>query len=286
MTEPMNKSEIEKPLLKNAESVSKENEQEIKLWNGLVLSKDKLFIPGYIPYIGNEYLNSKPKIINYALSQNLHPNYDFVVRFANNWKTKNNIEETLNRQNTSFENSGMVQIHPFDTGHLPILSGILIYLTTKNKNIDPLSKISATNLSKFSFRDGKNGTTDNEISLNKCYDWFTKNELEILNPDYIICAGNRVYNIIRKNIIKLDINSKPILVKFPSLQVINGLKRPLTIEDEKKIKLIISIFSNEFLNRESSYKNKKKLIEIIKRDGYYFVKMFESIEEQIKKYYV
>ncbi|NOZ47166.1 MAG: hypothetical protein GXO79_10350 [Chlorobi bacterium] len=275
----MNRLEIEKALLKNAEFISKENEQEIKLWNGLVLSKDKLFIPGYIPYIGSEYLGSRPKIINYALSQNLHPDYNFVIRYANNWKTKNNIEEALNRQNTSFKNSGMVQMHPFDTGHLPILSGILIYLTTKEINIDPLSKISATNLSKFSFRDGNNYTTDDEISLNKCYDWFTKKELETLNPDYIICAGDRVFNIIKQGN-----NSNPILVKFPSLQVINGLKKPLTSNDEKKLKLIISIFSSEFLNRKSSYKNKKKLIDIIKRDGYYFVKMFESIERQIEKY--
>jgi hypothetical protein len=280
----MNRIEIEKALLKNAEFISKEKEQEIKLWNGLVLSKDELFIPGYIPYIGNEYLDSKPKIINYALSQNLHPDYDLVVRYANNWKTRNNIEEALNRQNTSFKNSGMVQMHPFDTGHLPILSGILIFLTIKDTNIDPLSKISATNLSKFSFRDGNNETTDSDISLNKCYNWFSKKELETLNPDYVICAGHSVFNIMKKNIIKLDINSKPILVNFPSLQVINGLKKPLTTDDEKIIKLIISIFSIEFLNRKSSYKNKKKLVDIIKRDGYYFVKMFESIEKQIKEY--
>lgn len=278
----MNRIEIEKALLKNAEFISKEKEQEIKLWNGLVLSKDKLFIPAYIPYIGNDYLNSKPKIINYALSQNLSPDYDFVVKYANNWKTRNNIEEALNRQNNSFGNSGMVQMHPFDTGHLPILSGILIYLTTKDTNIDPLSKISATNLSKFSFRDKNNSTSDDEISLNKCYNWFTKMELETLNPDYVICAGDRVFNIIRKNIIKQGINSKPILVKFPSLQVINGLKKSLSNDDEDKINLIISIFSTEFLNRKSIYKNKKKLVDIIKRDGYYFVKMFESIEKQIR----
>jgi hypothetical protein len=280
----MNRIEIEKALLKNAEFISKENEQEIKRWNGLVLSKDKLFIPGYIPYIGNEYLDSKPKIINYALSQNLSSNNDFVVRYANNWKTRNKIEEALNRQNNSFKNSGMVQMHPFDTGHLPILSGILIYLSTKDTNINPLSKISATNLSKFSFRDENNGTSDNEISLNKCYDWFTKKELETLNPDYVICAGDRVFNIIRKNIIQQGINSKPILVKFPSLLVINGFKKSLTTDDEKKINHIISIFSTEFLNRKSSYKNNRKLVDIIKRDGYYFVKMFESIEKQIRKY--
>lgn len=281
----MKRIEIEKALLKNAEFKTKENEQEIKLWKGLVFSKDKLFVPGYIPYIGNEYCNSKPKIINYALSQNLHPDYKFVVRYANNWKSNNNIEESLNRQNNSFKDSGLIQMHPFDTGHLPILSGILIYLTTKDININPLSKISATNLSKFSFRDGNNNTTDDEVSLNKCFNWFTKLELEILNPDYIICAGNKVFDIIKKNVGNLNINSKPIKIAFPNNLVINRYyKKSLTTNEEKILAIINSIFSTDFLNRKSSYKNKSKLVDIIKRDEYYFVKMFELIEQQIKKY--
>ena len=281
----MNRIEIEKALLKNAEFVSKENEQEIKLWKGLVLSKDKLFIPGYIPYIGNEYLDSKPKILIYALSQNLYPEYDIAIRYANNWESQNNIEEALNRQNTAFKNSGIVQMRPFDTGHLPILSGILFFLITKEKNIDPLNKISATNLSKFSFRGVNNDTTDSEISLNKCNNWFSRLELETLNPDYVICAGERVFNIMKKNKTKLEFNIKPILVKFPSDRVINRYyKKALTANDKRTLELINSIFSSEFLNRESSYKNKKKLVDIIKRDGYYFVKMFELIENQIEKY--
>lgn len=281
----MNRIEIEKALLKNAAYISKEYEKEIITWNGLVLSKDKLFVPGYIPYIGSDYLNSNSKIITYALSQNIHPNRDFVVRYANNWKNRKNIDEALNRQNLSFDNYGMVQMHPFDTGHLPILSGILTSLISKNENINPISNISATNLSKFSFRNSRNNTSDNEKSLNKCFWWFSKQELELLNPDYIICAGNRVFDIIKKNIGKLNINSKPIRVAFPSDRVINKhYKKSLTTNDKKKLELINSIFSTEFLNRKSSYKNKKKLVDIIKRDGYYFVKMFELIEEQIKKY--
>ena len=74
--------EIKKALLKNAEIISEENEQEIKQWQGLVSSKDGLFVPGYIPYIGKEYLSSKPKIINYALSQNTGPNRDFIIKCA------------------------------------------------------------------------------------------------------------------------------------------------------------------------------------------------------------
>lgn len=280
----MNRIEIEKDLIKNAESISIEKEQIIKQWKGLVLSKDKLLIPGYIPYIGTDYLESQLKIMNYALSQNLNPDCCFVTEYANNWKNRDNIEDALNRQNKSFDKSGKVQMHPFDTGHLPILSGLLIFLITKKTDIAPINLISATNLSKFSFRNENNATSDNEISLNSCYDWFAKKELDILSPDYVICAGDRVFNIITKNIISQGMSSKPILVKFPSLQVINGLKKSLTIECKEQIDFIISIFSADFLNRKSSYKNNKKIIDIIKRDSYYFVKMFESIEKQLRKY--
>lgn len=282
----MNRKNIENVLLENAENISSTHEQEIKSWDGLVLSKDNLFIPGYIPYIGGNYLNVESNIITYALSQNLHPSDEFVVRYAENWKERQNIDMTLNRQNLSFNSSGLVQMHPFDTGHLPTLSGILTYLVSKNDNINPIYDISATNLSKFSFRNSENRAFDNQKSLNKCFWWFTKQELEFLNPDYIICAGDSVYNIINRNITKLNIKAKPLLVKFPSLLVINGFKKPLTNNDKNKLELIISIFSSDFLNKESSYKNKKKLIDIIKRDAFYFVRMYESIKNQINSYVI
>ena len=42
----MNKYEIEKILLENAKHISTLHEKEIRTWDGLVLSKDHLFIPG------------------------------------------------------------------------------------------------------------------------------------------------------------------------------------------------------------------------------------------------
>jgi len=278
------KNEIEKTLLENAKHVSTFHEKEIMAWDGLVLSKDKLFIPGYIPYIGKDYFDSDIKIMNYALSQDIYPDWDFVVSYANNWKEKQNAIESLNRQNLSFEKNGMIQMRPFDTGHLPILSGILTFLISKDKNLNPIEKISATNLSKFSFRNWKNETTDNEKSLNKCFDWFSKHELESLKPDYVICAGDRVFNIIKRKIIDNNINTKPIKIIFPSIRVINRhYRKDMTNKNLETFKIIKEIFSENFLTNKTEYVN-KKIIDILDRDKYYFVKMYELIKFQIEKY--
>ncbi len=279
----MSKSVIRDILLKNAKDKSIEYEQEIKMWENLVLAKKELFIPGYIPYIGKNYLNVKTKIMVYALSQDIYPDDELIIQFADNWKNKQNITESLDRQNISFrDKKEVIQMRPFDTGHLPILSGILIFLISKKNELNPIDDISATNLSKFSFRNQRNRTTDNEKSLNKCFCWFSQQELNILRPDYIICAGNRVFNIMKKNIDKLNINSKPIKVKFPSLQVINRYYRKnLTDNYAKTLENIISIFSKDFLIRNVTYKN-KRIIDIIHRDAYYFIEMYKLMESQIE----
>lgn len=273
---------IENILLENAKSVSLKHEQEIKTWNGLVLANNELFIPGYIPYIGKNYLDVKNKIMIYTLSQNVHPNSEFIVKYGNNWKNKQNITDSLNRQNLLFNNYGEIQIHPFDTGHLPILAGILNFLILHSKNLNPIAEVSATNLSKFSFRNNKNLTVDNDKSLNKCFDWFSIKEIEVLKPDYIICAGDKVFNVIKANINNLNISSKPIKISFPSLLVINRhYKKELTTTDKNIFNQILSIFSEDFLLRKTSYKTEKKIIDIIRRDEYYFIKMYESIQNQI-----
>lgn len=281
----MNRIQARQILKDNARLVSTNYRTTVETWDDLVrpsVNNQKLFIPGYIPYIGEKYFTAKPKILIYALSQNLSKDHPLSKEWAKNWASKDETErnKALDRQNVNFDKFGCVKMNPFDTGHLPIVAGILYYLVNSLKNINIIELIAATNLSKFSFRRGGK-TIDNKNSLMKCFDWFTLKELEILNPDYIICAGNKVFNIINNEKNKKKINANLIKIPFPSLQVINShFKENKSNLDLDTIDIIKSIFTDSFLKKESSYENNRKIESIIERDKYYFISVFESINKQ------
>ncbi len=284
----MDRTQAIQILIENARFVSTTYRTTAETWDGLVspiVNNKKLFIPGYIPYIGKKYINAKPKILIYALSQNLSKNDSISIDWAQNWASKDDIEinNALDRQNIYYDKSGNIMMAPFDTGHLPVVAGILYYLLNSVKNkINIFKLIAATNLSKFSFRDG-NKTTDNRNSLLKCFEWFTIKELEVLNPDHIICVGDDVFNVINNGINKQKININLIKISFPSSQVINSKfkdnKSNLTL---KTLNIIKSMFTDSVLNKQSSYKNKKTIENIIDRDKYYFMAMFDSIKKQLR----
>jgi hypothetical protein len=281
----MDRTQAIQILIKNARFVSTTYKTTVETWDGLVkaiVNNKKIFIPGYIPYIGEKYINAKPKILIYALSQNLSEDDSISIAWAQNWASKSDMEmnKALDRQNVCYDKYGYIMMAPFDTGHLPVVAGILYYLLNSPKNkINIFELIAATNLSKFSFRDG-NKTTDKENSLLQCFEWFTTKELEILNPDYIICAGDRVFNVINKGINKRKININLIKVSFPSSRVINSKYNNNKSNLPLKTDIIKSILTDSVLNKQSS-SNKRTIESIINRDKYYFSAMFDCIKKQL-----
>ncbi len=285
-------------LIENAKAVSKEHQSKIEEWQNLVKAKVKekekeLFIPGYIPYIGKEYFNASPKILIYALSQNLDgTEKDTSIKWAQAWDTDcDSNNEAIDRQNKGFEECGKIMMGPFDSGHLPALAGILYYLVAGENasDLNILYMVAATNLSKFSFRSEKH-TKDSSESLRKCFEWFSKKEIELLKPDYILCASKRVWSYI--DIAKLSYKPYPVYVSFPSLLVINRYYSKKKISDSEQAEIdkkinneIIPIFSKEqFLQKETRYKTKETVEDIIKRDSRYFAEMFNWLKEQLSKH--
>jgi hypothetical protein len=283
----MNREIAIQTLIENARKISTNHQSIIESFYGIVkanIDDKEMFIPGYAPYIGEGYFEASTKIVIYALSQNLSPTDDISIEWAKNWQGGDSDNNSTNRQNINFNNHGYVMMHPFDTGHLPVVAGILDYLVNPiaKRSQDIFKSISATNLSKFSFRDGNN-TTDNPESLRKCFEWFSIREIKVLQPDYIICAGDDVYDVINAGFNDV-VEQHPSIVKvaFPSLQVINSKYKNESIQNVNKIvQWILTDFHELVLNRESSYKNRKTIREIIERDSNYFAAMYDSIKKQI-----
>jgi hypothetical protein len=272
-------------LMQKAHNVPKEHEKEISDLKPVKIQNRNL--PGYIPYIGKNYFSAERRILIYALSQNIKsfnglPNTPFEKKCLE-WSLPANIKSALNRQNISFKEEGIIEMYPFDTGHLPVIAAMLLYrLGIKNELSSIYNLVSATNLSKFSFMTNDKKTTDNKKSLENCFEWFSRCEIGVLKPDYIICAGNWVYNAIKKNIKKISFNDRNVLkVAFPSLQVINRWYR-IENPDPKNEKDILKKVPEIDHNREVCYQTPTTLKDVIKRDSNYFFKMCSKIEEQLK----
>jgi len=283
-----------KDLIENAQAVSDDQGKmsTIQKLPGIVTTKvdgQTVLLPGYIPFIGKKYFHPHTKgrrILAYALSQNLRPNAEHTLKWAENWVKSDGLI-ALNRQNVSFESSGrspLAMMHPFDTGHIPILCGLLRHLLKlggrgSQSFFSIYDEIAATNLSKFSFRTASGRrTTDRLDSLRYCWEWFSLSELSILKPDYILCAGEAVYKVVREGL-PTKSNIFPIKVAFPSLQVINRWYRKPGKPDTS---YLLSEFSEEDLNRR--VKQRKALREVIERDWYYFEQMYESMREQLREH--
>ncbi len=264
-------------LLDNARAMSAEHQAEIEAWNP-VKAGGREFIPGYIPYIGCDYFrlpSGGPRILAYALSQNVRETDDFARQWAHDW------DKGLDRQN---QERNWAAMHPFDTGHIPILASLLRsqVLGRKPKGEESIYReIAATNLSKFSFRssDGKR-TTDNETSLRRCWEWFSRLEVEKLDPDFILCCGERVYAIVREELLNVSQRPTVIRVAFPSLLVINRhyhRSKPFRAEHLRAEDLLELVSAAD---GDRPVDHGQTIAQIIERDAYYFAEMLVRMVSQ------
>lgn len=284
--ERQNMNEREKAinaLIKNVRYVSTSKKGEVLSWLNIVTAVGKGvgdgYIPSYIPYIGKDFFSQKlegTRILIYALSQNLKSTGLAEKKWAESWYKGD--KEALDRQNCSYAKKGKsIMMHPFDTGHLPVVSAMLLeQLGRKPSSLGSIyDVVAATNLSKYSFRNASR-TTDSNESLSKCLEWFTKYEIEILKPDYIVCAGNAV----RRTLNKLE-GVKIVKVAFPSLQVINRWHKKYKACKKYKPDEILSMLPKNDHEKDVDYKG-KNLRYIIERDFVYFSNMYSEIDRQLK----
>lgn len=173
-------------------------------------------------------------------------------------------------------------MHPFDTGHLPILCGFARWLacptnaTTEGSIYD---EIAATNLSKYSFRSPNGKTCDSDVSLRLCYDWFSAKEISVLKPDIIVCAGGRVATVLTTALRTTRIKILP--VPFPSTRVINIHYRKLN-QTGPQISELRRMFSSADLDRKVQSRS-RCLGDILERDSSFFWPVFELMRTRMNE---
>lgn len=179
-----------------------------------VVNVNGQFLGPYIPYIGESYFGSRPRVLIYAMAQNLARARGLIEAYLAE------PDRGLLRQYYD-QATPHIQINPYDDGHLKVIAALALssYPGTSFEptySVDDL--VAVTNLVKFSFyREGKDGSQLDANPPQGIYDimWkcYSKYEVELLQPDIIIGVGNEVTSALKRG---LEQDGKHnILVKIP-----------------------------------------------------------------------
>jgi hypothetical protein len=244
-----------------------------------VVNINGTYLGPYIPYIGKFYFATKPRILMYAMAQNLHKATHLFSGLLNDPK------RSLYRQYQGTK----VCVHPYDEGHLKIIAALALasFPNTKysiNDNIDDL--ICITNFVKFSFYKTKAiGKSFDANPPKNIYDtmWqlYCKYDVQILEPDLIIAVGNDVASALKRN---LKADSKRIIIidiPFPGRLNLNsrwipkgkrlGLEGYNSDKDKAGLKALL----------QGTPDSQGKLKQAINTDWYYFREMKAHILKQM-----
>lgn len=200
---------------------SSQNYKPEKHYPNVVNAKGRYLGP-YVPYIGEYYLYSKPKVLIYAMAQNLAR----VPNIIRDWL--DNDDHGLHRQYQHSDNS-RISLHPYDTGHLKVIAALISasYPETDYRPSDNIhDKVAVTNFVKFSFfKDGKSGQlmdANPPASIyNDMWKHFCEYEVSSLQPDIVIGVGNDVYNALNRNLEK-ELNTRLLKIPFPGRLNLNS----------------------------------------------------------------
>jgi len=188
-----------------------------------VVDANGKYLGPYIPYIGKLYFNSKPRVLIYAMSQNLARTTAVVTA----WRKRS--DRGMLRQ-YYYPEKPSVSITPYDDGHLKVVAA-LAFDTYPNTNYKPSDniddRIAVTNFVKFSFyrqkEDGShldaNPPQDIYDTMWRCY---TKYEVELLQPNLIIGVGKDVTIALRKGLQQDDKHVALLEIPFPGRLNLNS----------------------------------------------------------------
>lgn len=279
-------------LIENARRVSERHEQEISHLDKIVKMEDGSILPGYAPYIGATYFSravNGRRMIALGMSQNLDGSKRFAQAWATSWKEREegSGREALDRQNHEYDTTGgkTIAMNPFDTGHVPVLCAMLRACRTADSPVKSIyDEIAATNLSKFSFRDGAK-TKDSQQSFKLCWDLFTTVEIDVLRPEFVLCLGRDVERIVSRG---LPQGIKQINVVFPGgVAILPHVRWPDTADcrQDAFTEELLSMFTEGDLNHwvgcRSGESGVDSLRMRIEKDAPYFYRMRDRIHEAV-----
>jgi len=248
-----------------------------------VVNVDGKYLGPYIPYIGKLYFETKPRLLIYAMSQNLNRAKGLIRSWLNS------PDKGMLRQYHD-PDTPHVHVHPYDSGHLKVIAALAMNSSPgyhkPSNNIDDL--VAITNFVKFSFyyedENGKRLDANPPLDIyDVMWEQYCKYEVALLQPNIIIGVGNDVTNALNR-CIGADKKHTIIRVPFPGRLNLNSRWIPKGKQLVKTTKYDPAIDKAEMHTLLSGTPDERKTIHgAIETDWYYFREMKAFLIEELAK---
>ncbi len=155
----------------------------------------QFYMPAYVPYVGPEYFQNHPRILCYAINQNLSKHRSWSDIWMREWSLDQMC--AINRLNRAAECGRAIPIKPYAEGFIPLAAILCILAYTRRSSAELPSNIDAvvsvTNFVKFSKSDNASSSDIPNSWWHESGSRYVRHEIEILQPDLIVTFGKRTY---------------------------------------------------------------------------------------------
>lgn len=171
----------------------------------------QVYMPAYVPYIGSEYFKHRPRILCYAINQNLSKHRSWSETWMQEWAVDQMC--AIDRLNHAVDCGKALPIKPYAEGFIP-LAALLCLQVIGDRNGDNLpttidSVVSVTNFVKFSTSDNASSSEIPDSWWRECGSRYVQYEIDILKPDFIITFGKKTHLQLERVLSDICLNYTP-----------------------------------------------------------------------------
>ncbi len=157
-------------------------------------------MPAYVPYVGPEYFKNRPRILCYAINQNLSKHRSWSNAWMQEWAA--NHACAIDRLNHAAEHRRALPIKPYAEGFIPLVA-LLCLRANGSRDSEHLPNaidrvVAVTNFVKFSKSDNASSSEIPDSWWRECGARYVRNEIDILKPDIIVTFGKRTHEELKR----------------------------------------------------------------------------------------
>jgi len=206
----------------------------------VLIDSKEVHMPAYIPYVGPEYFECRPRVLCYAINQNLSKHRNWSDMWMQEWAADQMC--AIDRLNRAVDQGKALPIKPYAEGFIPLAALLCLY-ANGSRNFDKLPitidrVVSVTNFVKFSTSDSASSSEIPESWWQECGSRYVRNELDILKPDVIITFGKRTQVELEKVLSDMNYTDDSLQIhncRFPA-RIPSEKTRPIKGEEKARWK--------------------------------------------------
>ncbi|HUU94106.1 MAG TPA: hypothetical protein VM487_00065 [Phycisphaerae bacterium] len=197
----------------------------------------KTTLPAYVPYVGRWYFAYRPRILCYAINQNLSKHTSWTDEWAAKWGRDTDL--AIDRLNRAASDGEPIAVKPYVEGFIPLVAllAIVRHRQVEGAELPKLvdEVIAVTNFVKFSTSDDASSSSIFSSWWRECAKRYVARETVALKPDVIIAFGQKTVSALSQVVKDLSFEAHPpetLACRFPG-RMPSIKARPLTDTEER-----------------------------------------------------